>query len=233
MSQSRRWICFLTITYVLSGATHPRFKTSAGRGQACATSLNNCPDQGCGGGDRPLNKKKNMRQMPNPSDYQVITFDDFRHLQEEAPTEWKQNQSRAEVEQLGEGNAVMLAGYLLGAHSGSPETCNCKLSGEENNDYHINVTENSDDAMTDSVVVEMTPKMRASIPQWNLTTLNALKGKQIRVSGYLLFDSEHVTRSGGERMTIWEIHPVTRFEVCRTASCPPESDEGWNDIQGQ
>ncbi|HKE09223.1 MAG TPA: hypothetical protein VKB48_15450 [Candidatus Acidoferrum sp.] len=30
----------------------------------------------------------------------------------------------------------------------------------------------------------------------------------VRVSGYLLFDSEPVSRSGDERAANWEIHPV-------------------------
>jgi hypothetical protein len=166
----------------------------------------------------------------------VITFDDFRHLQEESPTTWVEGQPRAEVEQLGEGNPVMLTGYLYGAHSGSPETCNCRLNGEENNDYHLNILENDTDPQTASIVVEMTPKFRKGKPDWSLATLNGLPPAPnktrplVRVSGYLLFDSEHVLRSGGERATIWEVHPVMKMEVCSGGGCQPNTDDGWREI---
>jgi hypothetical protein len=197
---------------------HPRFSNANRASHPCATDLEHCPATGCGGGDKLLNKKKNILTIPGT--YEVITFDDFRHLEAERPTTWSEGQSRSEVEQLGEGSAVMLMGYLFGAHAGSPETCNCKLSGELNNDYHINIVENDDDFQVDSIVVEMTPKSRAAKPGWTLAKLNGIPvapHKQhalVRVSGYLMFDSEHVSRSGGERATIWEIHPVTKFEVC-------------------
>ena len=227
---------FVTVSVVFCcSATHPRFHAAARTSKACAASLDNCPKQGCGGGDRLLNTKKNNLDAP-ATDYQVISFDDFRHLEEERPTQWQENQARDEVEQLGESTPVMLAGYLFGAHSGSPETCNCKLSGEANNDYHVNIVEHADDSMTDSVVVEMAPKWRSKVPEWNLDKLRSLPHPDgsslplVRISGYLLFDSEHVTRSGGERMTMWEIHPVTRFEVCPAGSCSADSDDGWQDI---
>ncbi len=133
---------------------------------------------------------------------------------------------------MGEDTPVVLAGYMIGAHAGSPETCNCKLAGEENNDYHINIVEQADGGMTDSIVAEMTPKLRTKTPGWTLDALHSLPGSPplVRVSGYLLFDSEHASRSGGVRMTIWEIHPVTKFEVCPGGSCDVNSDTGWQDI---
>ncbi len=239
-----KWIAMSLVSFALvlslawagpqMGAKRPRFG-HASKGKACATTLDTCPKQGCGGGDGLLNTKKN-RLDPPQSTPQVMTFEDFLHLQEESPTHWTQNQPRAEVEQLGEDTPVTLRGFLLGAHPGSPETCNCKLSGEDNNDYHINVVERSTDRMRDSIVVEMTPKKRAQIPEWRLDKINGLitdpnNPPLVRVSGYLLFDSEHVSRSGGERATIWEIHPVMRFEFCSTGSnCTADSDDGWQDL---
>lgn len=213
--------------------THKR--TSVHASKACSNSLAECAPEGCGGGDQLLNPKKSRLDAPS-TPYQPMGFADFLHLEEERPTHWKESQPRDEVEQMGEDTPVMLAGFLLGAHEGSPETCNCKLSGEANNDFHINVVERPSDRMRDSVVVEMTPKMRATIPEWTLTAINGLvknpsKPPLVRVSGYLLFDSEHVSRSGGERETIWEIHPVTRFEVCSTGKCTVDADAGWKDIR--
>jgi hypothetical protein len=201
--------------------------------RACRSSLIDCPAEGCGGGDQLLNAKKNRLDPPQGT-LQIMVFADFLHLEEERPDHWDENQPRDEAEQLGEDTPVVLAGFMIDAHPGSPETCNCKLSGEENNDYHINLVERESDRLRDSIVVEMTPKMRAKIPEWRLTTLtnllNSPKPPLVRVSGYLLFDSEHVNRSGGERATIWEIHPVTKFETCPGGGCDVSSDVGWQDL---
>jgi len=90
--------------------------------------------------------------------------------------------------------------------------------------------------MPDSIVVEMTPKMRTSIPQWTLEHINGLatdpsEPPLVRVSGYLLFDSEPVSRSGDERGANWEIHPVEKLEVCPDGKCTVDSDTGWKDIR--
>jgi hypothetical protein len=165
-----------------------------------------------------------------------MTFEDFLHLEEERPSRWTEGQARGEVEAMGEDTPVTLAGYMIGAHPGSPESCNCKLPGEPNNDYHINLVERPTDRLWNSIVVEMTPKMRATVPQWTLEKLDGLitdinNPPLVRVSGYLLFDSEHVSRSGGPRLTIWEVHPVMKFEVCNNGTqCTVDSDAGWQDI---
>ncbi len=234
VSSIAAFLFLLTINVALpQTGTHKH--TAVHASKACRNTLADCPRKGCGGGDLLLNAKKNRLDPPS-TPLQSMTFMDFLHLEEERPSHWIQNQARDEVEQLGEDTPVMLAGFLLGAHEGSPETCNCKLSGEANNDYHINIVERSGDRMRDSVVVEMTPKMRASIPEWTLPRINGLVTNPVnpplvRVSGYLLFDSEHVSRSGGERATIWEIHPVTKFEVCPAGNCTVDATAGWNDIR--
>ncbi|HYL16253.1 MAG TPA: hypothetical protein VEV41_24685 [Terriglobales bacterium] len=227
----------LSVGITLTSASFPRTKglrKTAHSAKACSTSLGSCPPEGCGGGDKLLNKKKNRLDIPQDS-YQVMTFEDFLHLEEERPAQWTENQARGDVEAMGEDTPVVLAGYMIGAHPGSPETCNCKLSGEPNNDYHINMVERPSDRLWNSIVVEMTPRIRASVPQWTLEKLDSLitdanNPPLVRVSGYLLFDSEHVSRSGGARVTIWEIHPVTKFEVCNGAQCTVDSDNGWQDI---
>lgn len=233
-------IAFIVVLCVGTTAAQVAHKHATGlhkpshSSKACSTDLANCPAEGCGGGDKLLNRKKNRTDIPQSS-YQAMTFEDFLHLEEERPSQWTENQNRSEVEAQGEDTPVSLASYMIGAHPGSPETCNCKLSGETNNDFHINLVERPTDRLWDSIVVEMTPRIRSSVPQWTLQTLQNLitdvnNPPLVRVSGYLLFDSEHVSRSGGPRITIWEIHPVTKFEVCNGAQCTVDSDSGWQDI---
>jgi hypothetical protein len=200
----------------------------------CAASLDACPAAGCGGGDPSLNVKKNRLDAPT-GDPQEFTFEDFIHLETERPGPGEYTPGdRKEIEDLGEDTYVALAGFLIGAHPGSPETCNCKLSGESNNDFHINLVERKTDRLTDSIVVEMTPKIRPANPAWTLVKLQGLlkpsNPPYVRISGYLLLDTEHISRSGGPRITIWEIHPVTRFQVCTTLPAKCDSGTGWKDL---
>jgi hypothetical protein len=201
---------------------------------ACAVSLDACPARGCGGGDPSLDAKKNVLQQPTGQP-QEFTFEDFVHLEAERPGPGGYTPSmRQEIEEMGEDTFVALHGYMIGAHPGSPETANCKLSGEENNDFHINLVERKTDRLTNSVVVEMTPKIRRGHPNWTLSVLHGLLDETnppyVRVSGFLMLDTEHINKSGGPRMTIWEIHPVTRLQVCMTTKPACDSGTGWREI---
>lgn len=200
----------------------------------CSTSLSICPAEGCGGGDPSLNVKKNRLDLPVGAP-QEFTFEDFVHLEVErpGPADYMPG-DRTEIEQLGEDTFIALNGFLIGAHSGSPETCNCKLSGEENNDYHLNVVERKTDRLTASVVTEMTPKLRLTKSAWTLAKLqallNATNPTYVRVSGYLLLDTEHLSGNGGPRLSVWEIHPVTRFQVCGSTQAKCDLGTGWRDL---
>jgi hypothetical protein len=201
---------------------------------SCATSLAVCPPEGCGGGDPSLNKKKNVTTEPTGAP-EEFTFEDFATLETErpGPGEYTPGQ-RSAIEELGEDTFVALHGFMIGAHPGQPETCNCKLSGEANNDFHINLVQNKTQGLTDSVVVEMTPKVRPKHSSWTLGNLQArlddTNPPYVRVSGLLLLDTEHISRSGGPRMTIWEIHPVTGFQVCTTSPADCDAGNGWKDL---
>jgi hypothetical protein len=89
----------------------------------------------------------------------------------------------------------------------------------DDGDYHIQITEappgrclNRD--TPDQVITELTPGIRARKPAYGLAALRGLCGAdtQVRLSGWLLFDSPHRDDSG--RGTAWEVHPVTRIEIC-------------------
>lgn len=215
----------------LWATSRPRTRVRPAKGIAkpCASSLADCPSEGCGG-DPKLNVKKNRTKLP-AEPIEEFTYEDFMHLEEERPTVWQSGQNRTDVEELGEDTPVALMGYMIGAHPGSPETCNCKLRGLEENDFHINIVERATDRMRDSIVVEMTPRIRANNPKWTIDRLTGLLDPNsppfVKVTGYLLFDSEHVSRSGGPRATIWQVHPITKFEVCRSTLGKCEAGQGW------
>jgi hypothetical protein len=206
--------------------------THAHTPNACATSLDACPAAGCGGGDPSLNVKKNVLQVPT-GEPKEFTFQNFVALETERPSDYTPG-DREEIEHMGEDTYVALNGYMIGAHPGGPETCNCKLSGEANNDFHINLVDQKGEKFTDSVVVEMTPKIRTTHPNWTLANLqNILDDRDppyVRVTGMLLLDTEHIHRSGGPRMTIWEIHPVMNLQVCTMSRAQCDAGRGWKEL---
>jgi hypothetical protein len=139
------------------------------------------------------------------------------------------------------------------------ETCNCKLMTAGTFDYHLGIgfdpslasiakshPKESDPSFTklekNSVVAEMTPYIRAQHPKWTIARVTALEGQQIKVVGQLIADNEHFNDkddcaypralSGCWRSTIWEIHPITQFYLCKNASgcsaSSPASD--WTNL---
>lgn len=70
-------------------------------------------------------------------------------------------------------------------------------------------------------VAEMSPHRRPD--SWTHANVEkaARAGLPVRVTGQLYFDSSHVPCSGGQgvrsnprRVSLWEIHPIYKFEVC-------------------
>ncbi|HEX4960540.1 MAG TPA: hypothetical protein VF173_06855 [Thermoanaerobaculia bacterium] len=93
-----------------------------------------------------------------------------------------------------------------------------------------------------SVIVEMTPHWRAQFrPEWKIEALTLAIGHQVRVAGQLLVDNEHFAPhddcafpgagSTCWRASVWELHPVTRFEVCNTSTPCTETSGGWVDLE--
>jgi hypothetical protein len=88
---------------------------------------------------------------------------------------------------------------------------------------------------TTYVTAEITPGIRRLAPGWSYATLVerfhprlggvtawADSTRRVRISGWLLYDWQYDRpalpgRPGAERLTGWEIHPVTRIEVWNAA----------------
>jgi hypothetical protein len=123
-----------------------------------------------------------------------------------------------------EGIPLQVEGFLaLTEHSGSlvggirmgPELCNCQISGAEFVDYHLWLVNRVGDLKINSIVIEMTPRVRKYHSQWTIRNLNSLGVLRIpvRVSGWLMLDQEHAGNiKQGQRANIWEIHPIMKFE---------------------
>jgi hypothetical protein len=163
---------------------------------------------------------------------------------------------------LGEGKIYGVVGYLYGVKAEGKESSNCQLDAGEDNenvDFHIYIgfdpviaakirhktTTPTDRTQINpqSMIVEMTPHYRArSHPEWSLNALRNEVGKRVRITGQLMVDNEHYVKSqdcGHKdhtaacwRVTVWELHPVTRFEYCNDDSCTQDSTD-WLPLGGQ
>jgi hypothetical protein len=197
----------------------------------CVSELSDCPLEGCGG-DAELNEGKNRTDKPTPGEVEEWKLSEIVGLNEESPTSWSSKNSRSTLQELGEGTPIVIKGWLINAHvTGAVETCNCKLKGQANNDFHLNLVARKTDPMKESVVVELSPRTR--LAGWTIAKLRSLGDLDaelvtyVRVTGWLMFDSQHASFEHMPRATAWEVHPVTKFEVCTVSKAKCEQGTGW------
>jgi len=137
---------------------------------------------------------------------------------------------------LGEGTVVSLVAVVIDArHSNlsKGESVNCKKGGKESNDIHIELGKTVNDDPCTSVTAEISPHFRPS--SWDEFDSYDFKGRPVKMTGQLFFDSSHSPCRPGKhaspaRISIWEIHPVYSIEVCTNktlASCKAGNKSVW------
>ncbi|HYL09257.1 MAG TPA: hypothetical protein VEU31_00845 [Candidatus Acidoferrales bacterium] len=97
---------------------------------------------------------------------------------------------------------------------------------------------------SNAVIVEMTPHFRANFEEgkWTVPELTNVLGRKVKVVGQLMVDNEHnlssqncaMAKSAGDlascwRMSVWELHPVISFQVCKTDACTQNSTD-WVEL---
>ena len=81
-----------------------------------------------------------------------------------------------------------------------------------------------------SLTAEITPRRRND--KWTFDRLDTLaKAKFVRVTGWAILDTQHVGKPTPVRKTHWEIHPVTKFEVCTTTKTECDAGTGWVELE--
>ena len=105
---------------------------------------------------------------------------------------------------------------------------------EENGNFNcrqreilVDVRQSSRNAVkATAVTAEITPRFRK--PGWEFEKLDYLGEEKfyVRVTGWLMLDTEHVNNPI-VRATNWEIHPVTKFEVCTLTKPKCDQGQGW------
>jgi len=203
--------------------------------------ITQCPDEGIGG-DPNLNRRKNIR-----SDNKRPTLRTLKWMKNLAdPTGFtRQNTSRAPLTRLGEGQKVSVVAYALVARKGGKESCNCKLSAPKDTDNHIVLVDPALKSPTladnepDSETAEFTPRVRLDHPNLSRPRLQPLIDGQggkllVRVTGLLLFDSEHFLGNHLKRHNNWEIHPVLKMEYCPEGqTCSGNSNTNWRSLESR
>ena len=132
----------------------------------------------------------------------------------------------------------MLKGFVLKVKAEGGESCNCELTRRVDTDVHLAVVTAPDDGEETSVTVEITPRVRANgHPDWLYKNVKDLEGEFVRVTGWLMLDTKHIrqsvllpnerTNKGLTRATNWEVHPVTKLEVCQQSVAACNANHGW------
>ena len=163
-----------------------------------------------------LDSQKNRIDIPKATAYIPVDWDVLKGLPSNSPDDLQ-------------GAPVMVIGYLshrVNVENKAPgESTNCNLLSDDEVDWHIYLTSAPNQAISQAIIVETTPRTRP-LHTWDKSVLDGLvnTNKQVRISGWLMYDFQHVPDIGTQRATVWEVHPITRIEV-------EDGNGGWQDIE--
>lgn len=200
------------------------------------TSGNTCGIDGnpnSGTAKKASNRLKNRFEIP--SDLQAMSLEEIKDLPPDTdgnpPSIDSQKQMRP----------VTVVGYVVAVTAGGRgESCNCKATGFNQRDAHIDLVlypneEMADTLRRDFVVAEVTERSRRLASggfltsnigkDWSTNMLkDKIKGRWVKFTGYMFYDDDHHDESwsvdpdnntgrSNWRATGWEIHPVMGIEV--------------------
>ena len=229
-----------------------------GQNDPCKPDIASCPDEGCNPNnnlDPLLNVRKNLSRPDNSVPQNVSVG--WMKLRKD-PKHYVNKGAREELATLGEGKLVRLTGWLLAVKPEHGESCNCYLDTPAETDNHLvlvtkttinkfklpanaskaTLTSKFHQREPESITSEFTPRVRAAghpnfsnafvQPILNTTAQGAL---WVRITGQLMFDSEHFVHNPLKRVNNWEVHPIFRFEYCpKDKTCVSDGTENWVDV---
>jgi uncharacterized protein YgiM (DUF1202 family) len=187
----------------------------------------NCPPEG-GNNDRETELRKNRQdsaKTPHDVSINSIVGLPYDHSAKTKRSGWTPRQL-AEIAPF-EGIPVRVAGYLVHftektgkavdqVRREGAENCNCGSKAPEDVDWHLSLVERPRLPEKQSIVVEVTPRIRALHDhKWTLAKMDPLVNSdiEVRITGWTMMDPEHELMVGTHRRTRWEIHPITEIEV--------------------
>ncbi len=160
-----------------------------------------------------LDNNKNRTDEPGQNEYIPVDWDVMKDLPADKVSDIQ-------------GAPVQVTGFLshqVKVENAKPkppkkggESTNCHLTQDNEVDWHMYLTKTPNETnIGNAVIIETTPRVRLH-HKWTpvmLRTSYLNQNKLLRVSGWLLYDAEHLDVVGTERATVWEVHPVTMIEV--------------------
>lgn len=208
-----------------------------------------CPVEGKGGTEVAQNKVKNQFCASDPA--RPVTIQDLVALEGQVETDRSipfgnpRNHpmtsqpgpatERSALKALGEGTRVVLTGFVKIARQEGAESVNCGTAVPNQaayHDIHISIVDQAGGAECGGVVAEMIPHHRPTAWTFQLVNKVAASNLLVRVTGDMMFDSSHSPCQNGSsipgdpsRASLWEVHPIYKFEVCTEADC--SSGQGW------
>jgi hypothetical protein len=231
----------------------------AAAAHACVATLDACPTRGCAkeGSDEALANELKRRRPPGTK-ATSLSLDDFKQLQQQAdarvgqgpndlsPSQHKELEGlQTSAGRVSEGDLVRVVGFIAkkgsdGLHvNKAGESVNCQLKKPQDNDFHIPIVGASGESESAGIVVEMIPQDRS--PAWSIDVLKQIQvqGSKVLVEGALSYDKVHYVdvdpdnplKDEPERMSLWEIHPITKFLVCRKEQCDADSEGDWSEVE--
>ena len=227
----------------------------------CAATLDGCPARGCakeGSWEAEANALKRTRPDGGSAPV-LLTFDDLKSLQRvadekvgEGPYDLtphgyqKLTDLTVSGGSISEGDRVRVVAYIAKGQDGlhvnkAGESVNCNLRKPFDNDFHIPIVAAPGDTEFQGIVAEMIPQARPSA--WTIDALKDIqaKGTQVLVEGGLSYDKvhyvsddpDHPFKDEPDRMSLWEIHPITDFLVCRRDHCDPTRQSDWTSLEAK
>lgn len=242
------FLAMSTFTSVSDGQSRRRRRPAAAPSGKiaipCPATLNDitdCPDTGCGPSlDPKLNERKNVRSDDQTAETMTIT--QMKALTDPVPG-FHVGDDRAPLTALGEGKKITVMAKVLVVRKGGGESCNCKLLSVADTDNHMVLVAPSLAHPTlaaneaTSVTAEFAPRVRLDHPNLSRAKLSPLIAAAngallVKVTGLLMFDSEHSLGGHLKRKNNWEIHPVLGMMYCPPhKTCTASSNANWKDLE--
>jgi Bacterial SH3 domain len=164
-----------------------------------------------------LDANKNRTDIPDQTAYVAVDWNALANL---PPNQADQLQ----------GAPVEIEGYLSHRiqieNGGKGESTNCHLTNLDEVDWHMYLTNQPAQGIANAIIVETTPRTRP-LHAWDKGKLDPLVDSQtkVRVSGWLMYDWQHIGVIGKQRATVWEVHPITRIET-------QDAGGSWHNVEG-
>jgi hypothetical protein len=246
---------------LVSADAHKTPKPQKTKQPACAADINSCPNEGCSQDnhhDPDLNQFKNITSINKPVEDKSLSW--MISLENEVEkAHYRRGDSRKVLTDSGEGRNLRVIGYLLAVKKEpGGESCNCYLRDVDvSTDNHLVlvnpqvVTDNklpshaTKQQLKDifktreakSVTAEFTPRVRKQGHPNFTSELQSRVNKTpqgalwVRITGQLMFDSEHFHQLHLNRATQWEIHPIMKLEYCsKGKTCTATGSANWVDL---